>query len=142
MGQRRVKLLSAQRQRPRLQGYHQFAYQLESRFVRKLALCVKTIRRVAYHDLRPVEKFQIEIYPHLAQMILRPCRAKGAAARPHDRGGFPGKGLIGHTRNPIYRVFQHTGNRIIVLGRGKQKRVSVANLLAQTLYRQGIALTP
>src|SRR5215472_14753178 len=87
-------------------------------------ICIESLWGVADQDLGTRDGDHIEIEKALAQMILAPRGTEHTRRRSHDRDWFPRPGISAvRPRAPVDLVLQHTGDREVVFGRGKEDRI-------------------
>src|SRR5260370_14258266 len=73
----------------------------------QISVLIESMCSIRDHDLRLIERKQVESYKNLPQMVLGPCGSDCAERRANDRGWFsrPGAVPMG-PRGPIDRVLQ------------------------------------
>ena len=114
-----------------LRPLHQISYELTNEVLRYLVgqipRLIKARSSICNHHLRLVDGEHVQRHHDLTQMILRARRADETNRSAHDRRRFAVPRAVSvRPRSPINRVLQHAGNRVVVLRRGEEDGVRLA----------------
>ena len=91
------------------------------------------------HDLGLHQGDRLEEDEHLAQVVLHAPGAERPQGGSHDGHRLAAEGLIlGRAGDPVDRVLQHPGDRVVVLGGDEEDGVGGPDLLAQPPDRLGV----
>ena len=77
----------------------------------------------------------------MAQGVLRNLAARAPAGGRHHRHGLARPGVALHPADPVERVFQHAGNRLVIFGGGNDHGIRFGNLRMKPLHGCGDAIS-